>query len=75
MAFLIAVGVFIYFIINGRPWDIWVLPLAIAIIALFSLWIDYRIWRNWGQKEKKGSRKGKVQNGGWKVKLMSPTAM
>ena len=51
-------GIAIYFMIDGRTWDVWIVPLLIALWALYSLWADYRIWRE--------KQKGRRQSGGQK---------
>jgi len=54
VAFLILTSIAIYFIVNGRPWYIWILLFIGALWALYALWTGYRICRE-KQKDRRKS--------------------
>ena len=45
LAFLTFTGLAIYFIADGREDYIWIWLLVAACIALYYLWVEYRVWK------------------------------
>ena len=58
LAFLTFVGLAIYFIINRHEGHIWIGLLVAACVALYYLWIEYKIWK---RKNKKADGKAEAR--------------